>query len=144
MRKEVLFAILIGCLVGLAVAFGLWRANKALRPDNGNVAEFNPVGASRDKTPQEKKVGTLLVTSPANFAVISENKVKVQGATWPNAQVIISTQDDETIVQSGGKGEFSEEIKLTAGANLIKVVAYSTDGNREEVSIAVVHTTELE
>ena len=144
MRKEVLFAVFIGCLVGLAIAFGLWRANKALRPEDGNTAEFTPGSAGSNKAPAGEKSGTLQISSPANNAVIATNKLKVQGTSWPNAQVIISTQDFETIVQSGEKGEFSAEITLVAGANLVKVVSYDSDGNREEVEIAVVYTTELE
>lgn len=140
MRKEVVFAIFLGGIIGATVAFGLWRANKALSSKN-KPAEF--IQTEAPKT-EEKSSGVLEVTHPENNSVVSEANLKVSGKTTPESTVVISTGSKEVLLESDKKGEFSGTIELSGGANLLKVVSIDKDGNKEEVELAVVYSTELE
>lgn len=135
MRKEVLVAIIIGGLLGLAVAFGIWRANKALAPKTQVEPFPSPVA-------QEEK-SELIVTSPESGSVVSENKVLVQGSATPNATIVILYNEGEIIVQADEAGSFEQEVELSGGANEIKVAAYDEQGNQKEKTITVVYSTEF-
>ncbi len=138
MRKEVLVAILLGCAVGAVVAFGLWRANKALQE---KPQQFIQNQTPKNKEPQPD---SLVVASPEKDIVVSEAKVNVEGTTKSESLVTISTAKQDVVVEANAKGEFSAEIELDAGANLIKVVSVDKEGNKEEIELAVVYSTELE
>ena len=138
MRKEVPVAILLGCAVGAVVAFGLWRANKALQE---KPQQFIQNQTPKNKEPQPD---SLVVASPEKDIVVSEAKVNVEGTTKSESLVTISTAKQDVVVEANAKGEFSAEIELDAGANLIKVVSVDKEGNKEEIELAVVYSTELE
>jgi len=62
----------------------------------------------------------LIVTSPANNqSAVSKSKIVVAGKTEKETEVLIN--DQQAIVNDGG--EFSEEINLHSGVNLITIVA---------------------
>lgn len=146
MRKEVIFAILIGAFIGLAIAFGLWRANKAFLPQKQPNEATETPGTQNDQQSTENKIATssLLITQPENGAVVSTDTISVEGSTFANSTVVIATNADEAIVQADKDGTFSADIKLGAGANQIKVTSFDKDGNEASTNVTVVYSTELE
>ncbi|OGM76591.1 hypothetical protein A2210_01820 [Candidatus Woesebacteria bacterium RIFOXYA1_FULL_40_18] len=129
MRKEIFFAILAGSILGLIIAFGVWRANIALsNRTNGN--------SSASQTPSPKPESSITLASPEDGAVITQNTVKISGLTKPNSQVVISTENADYIVKTEAGGAFESEIELTAGVNQLVISAFSE--NRESVSINLV------
>ncbi len=140
MRKEVLFAILLGGIIGAVVAFGLWRANKALT--NNNPKDFIQTAPKTEKN--EMSSGALVVDSPETNSVVSLDSVKVIGKTTPESTVILSTKEEEVLLEADKDGKFEGTIKLAGGANLIKVTSIDKDGEKEEIELAVVYSTELE
>lgn len=141
MRKEVLFAILIGAAIGLAIAFGVWRANKVFTPRKAGTGEAIPTTTP----PKQEEIQTsqLVVTSPENNSVVSTNKVVIEGTAPPEAAVVITTNAAEVIVQAEKDGQFRQEIELEGGVNEVKVTAYDNDGNKSEQILMVVYSTEL-
>lgn len=135
MRKEVLIAIVIGATLGLAVAFGIWQANRSLGPKPQTTPSPTP------QVIEEKS--ELIVTSPEDGAVVSEDKVLVRGAASPNATIVILYNQGEIIAQAQADGSFEQELELSGGANELRVVAYDAEGNKEEKTIAVVYSTEF-
>lgn len=137
MRKEVFIAILIGLILGGAVAFGIWRANLAL------VKEEVQTEQSAIPSPQEQTLSSLIITQPENNTVVSEDKVTVKGAATPNANIVFLTIEDEIITQATREGTFEQEVELIGGANEIIVIAYDDQGNESRSSVVVVYSTEF-
>lgn len=123
MRKEVLFAIISGILLGLILAFGIWRANIAFRGKSSQ--NENSSKASGEK--KENPVGFTLAT-PENYQVATEELIPVKGITKPETWVAISGEEEDFLTKSDKEGEFSQEIPLVEGVNEILIVAFDGQG----------------
>ena len=143
MRKEVLVAIAVGSLVGLIIAFGVWRANKAFSFSKikSSIETTSQEGSKEDNKP--KTPTSLVVTSPENSAILSSDKVKVEGSSTPEATIVLSSENYETITETNKDGEFKTEIELAGGVNQVKVASYDLNGNKQETSLTVIYSTEF-
>ncbi|MAG59596.1 hypothetical protein CMO96_02285 [Candidatus Woesebacteria bacterium] len=140
MRKEVLIAIIIGVGLGSAVAFGIWRANLVLSPQNGQEQNQQ---ASPSPTDDIITSSQLVVTQPENNVVISKDEVEVQGNASPESTIVILANSGEIILEAEADGNFKETVGLEGGANEITVVAYDKEGNESRQTITVVYSTEF-
>lgn len=141
MPKEILVAIIIGGLLGIAIAFGVWRANIALSPQaqpSQTEATGSPIPTG--KTPTTL---TLTITEPEDEAVVGEANVTVLGLASPQATIAIASEKGETIVTSDNKGNFSGVVELSEGTNVITVTAFDSEGETIEKQITVVYSTEV-
>lgn len=144
MRKEVLFAIIIGAAVGLVIAFGIWRANKAFMPQRKEAGQ-QAVTAPAVGGPQQQQIqnSQLVVTSPENNSIVSSNKIVVEGTAPTESTIVITTNAAEAITQVDNGGAFGQEIEVDGGANEVKVASYDQEGNKSEVVLTIVHSTEF-
>lgn len=141
MRKEVLVAILIGAILGGAVAFGIWRANLFLVPKKETVqTEQTPPPAGGQIT---QETSSLITTQPENNSIISEGKVTIKGAAVPNSIVVILTNSKDLVTQADKDGTFEQEIELEGGPNEIMVTAYDNNGNETTQTLTLVYSTEF-
>lgn len=144
MRKEVLFAILIGAAVGLAIAFGIWRANKAFIPQRKEAGrEAATTAAVGGPGEQQVQNSQLVVTSPENNSIVSSNKIVVEGTAPAESVIVITTNAAEVITQAAKDGAFAQEIEIDGGANEVKVASYDQEGNKSEVVLTIVYSTEF-
>lgn len=145
MRKEVLLAISLGALIGLAVAFGVWRANKAfMPPTKTDAAQTSQINDNKGDNDQKTAQRTLVVTSPETGSIVSTDKTTIQGSATAGSTVTIVSNEDEKIVTAAKDGTFSGELSLTGGPNEIKVTAFDKDGNSATVTLVVVYSTEIQ
>jgi hypothetical protein len=135
MRKEILFAILAGLVFGLIIAFGVWRANVALRPGDGASTEETP-------TPAPVSFG-ITIADPQNLQVITESPVTLSGITKPGAQVAISAEEEDYVTTADTDGEFEVDIELTGGVNEIIITAFDENGSGTEEKLVLVYSTEF-
>ena len=119
MRKEVLFAILSGIILGLILAFGIWRANVALR----SKTVGNQVSNSSQTQKDESNIG-LTLASPENFQVVTEGTISISGITKPNIWVGISSDVDDFLIKTDNDGGFSQKISLAEGVNEVLITAF--------------------
>lgn len=140
MPKEVVAAIIVGGMLGVAIALGVWRANLALFPRKTATQTQMP-------TPSETSEPTvqflLTVETPEDGAVILESPLDVSGKTKAGATVVISTSESETVVMAGENGNYTGKVELSAGPNTITVNAFDSDDETTEKQINVVYSTEL-
>lgn len=138
MPKEVLIAIIIGIALGIVVAFGFWRANLSLSPNNSsNISQPTPDPIIQD-------FSELAITQPENNSVVSTSTIKVVGVTNPNSVVTILTGKSEYVVQGDNEGGFEKEVELSAGPNEIVITSYDEIGTETSQKLLVVYSTELE
>lgn len=140
MKKEILFAVGIGLIVGLIITFGMYRARQAVTGATTVNSQLNGSLASppaTEETNAEPK-DAFLVSEPVNEAVVSDPNIRVSGQAFPNAAIAILVGDTQAIGTADNNGNFSLPLTLTAGGNLITIRALSDTQDPLEVMRTVV------
>src|SRR3972149_3789509 len=140
MRKEIIIAIAAGVLLGLTVAFGVFRANSALKKNKVETKEF----ASPDQSKLPKQNGSkITLATPEAEDVIIQNPVKVAGITLKDALVIISSEDEDLLLKADSLGSFEQEVELLGGINQLIVASEDESEGKFEQKLTVVFSTEF-
>ncbi len=144
MKKEIAFAIFAGILLGVMIAFGVWRANNALKPaTDENTADISPTQAVTAKNNAVNNTAGLTITSPDTGDVLTDTPVLIKGLTHPNATVIISGENDDYMITADQSGQFEKAVPLIGGINQLLVSANDSTGLISNVSMNVVYSTEF-
>lgn len=130
MKKEIIIAILIGLFLGLFITYGVYKARTSISPESRRSQD------SLLLTTEDTFSGELVLNSPEDESIRTENTVSVSGTTLPESFVVILVGNEEHITSSDGSGNFSVEVGLQQGANIITVVVLDEDGR----SISLVKT----
>ncbi len=141
MPKEVIAAIIVGGVLGIAIAFGVWRANIALTPKNLLVQTQSPTPVS--PSPATSTFLSLTITSPEDESVIDKDSVTLTGKATSLAAIAIVLENSETIVTADKDGIFSSTVKLSEGPNIITVTAFTAEGETIEKQITIVYSTQI-
>lgn len=133
MRREILWASLIGITFGLIIAFGAWRINSSLNPKKDNpVPSTTPVPTSEFRITLDK---------PENEDVVTSDTLTISGITKAGALLIISGEEEDSILQVEGNGSFSQEIELDPGVNQIRLTAFDPNGAASIEKVLVVYSS---
>lgn len=135
MRKEVIVAVVAGSLLGLTIAFGVWRANVALSPKNDSQAP--------SPTPSQNQINGLTIAKPDDFEVITESPTSITGITSFGYLVVVSAQEEDHFVTPSQDGAFDIEIELIAAANQVVIAAFDSKGNQVEKRLNLALSTEF-
>ena len=138
MRKEILVVIFIGIIVGLTVAFGVWRANSALKPKE-SLSDTN-----KGQNQSQNKEVTLSIVKPEENDVITQSPILFSGITKPNSWIVISAEEKDHIIKTNESGTFEKEIDLVGGINQIIVTSFDDKETKAEQKINLVFSTEFE
>jgi hypothetical protein len=133
MRKEVIYAVIGGIILGLVVAFGVWRINSSI-PKNKNQDINTQSPTPKSSTPGEFKI---VLDKPENDDVVTTDTVNVSGLTKPLSWITVAGDESDYIIQSDTNGVFSQEVDLTPGVNQIKVTAFYPEGGTNGVKPSV-------
>lgn len=136
MRKEIVFAIILGLILGGVIIYGINLANKS-----ANQIENTDINLITSPTTTPTPSPTLKIISPANHQVLFENTITITGKTEPSAYISLIWEEDETIIQANQQGNFSQEIDLIGGDNQITISAANDQGYQEEIIFNLVYTT---
>ena len=136
MKKEIIFAIVLGLGLGLIVTFGIYTARNTIITHTTDVAA-TPI-ATPAATPAD---ASLTVFSPDDESIQFDNDVKVTGTTFANSMVVIFINNTSNITQADASGNFSIETTLDAGSNVITIRALDQNGNQAEQQRTVIFTT---
>lgn len=141
MRKEIFYAIFAGGILGLVIAFGVWRANIALKPNNisNTSATQSPVPSG---IPTNSSSGITLA-SPQNDDVFSENPVRISGVTKAESFVTISAEVNDYIIKSEKDGSFQADVELSGGVNQVVISAIEEDGTSHIQNLTLIYSTEF-
>lgn len=140
MRKEVVFAIIIGLVLGLVILYGIRVANQSARQAATTSTTPNPEEMVT-QIPSPTPVSGLTIISPTDHAVINTSTAKITGKTVPGSTIAIYSSEDDGLVTADKDGNFSLDLKLTGGENIIKVTALKPDQTTESTQITVIYTT---
>lgn len=136
MKKEILLAIIGGCLLGLIIGFGLWRLNLAFSVAKNSNKEGNENQENTGKF-------SIELNKLSNNDVFYENPVTFSGITKANSKIVISSENKDYFLTSDNKGNFEQNIELIGGVNQIIITAFDLAGKKVEKKILVVYSSEF-
>lgn len=137
MRKEILFAILAGVTFGLIIAFGVWRANVALRPDGVSTT------APEDTSSAVQRDFGITIAKPQDYQVITASPAILTGISNPNIWIVVSAEEEDYVAKTDESGEFEIEVDVIGGVNEVIITAFDTDGAEAQEKLILVYSSEL-
>lgn len=138
MRKEVILAIIIGVILGGIVLYGLKIANQTVVVQK---TEEEPTPIAITITPTPTPTETLTFDSPADHSVSFTSTITLVGHTTPQTSVAITSESEDEIIESDNIGNFSTEITLIGGENIITATIPLQDGTVYTKSLTVIYTS---
>ena len=137
MKKELLFAIAAGLILGLIIAFGIWRVNKTITPSDNSQTQTS------ETTPTPDVGFSVTIANAENLDVITESPFNITGVTKPGTKITISTEEKDYILDPQKDGSFEKEISLVAGLNEIIIKAFDVNGDFSEIKLKLVYSSEF-
>ena len=151
MRKEVVLAVLMGFVLGLVIAGGIFLFGKSgirlsSSPTVSSLSSLTRISPSLPTGSQVPLISpaspiTLTLASPEDESIVKEDKVSVEGKTAPSATVSLIYENGESLITADEDGNFSESVPLIGGANEITITAFGEEGNEATQTVTVVYTT---
>jgi len=142
MRIEKIILSLVAIIVGLAaagVAFYLYQMTKTLPPSKTQTITIkNQISPS--PTPNAKNF--LTVEDPKDEFVTDKKIITISGKTKPGATIIITTENNDQIVNAAINGDFTLTTTIGNGTNIIQITAIFTNGEEKKVTRTVTYSTE--
>lgn len=126
--KERIVIIFIAVTLGLlvtTVGFFLYESSKPSKP----VSEGSAQTATK---PHPSDEITLTVTAPQNESLTANRTIQVKGKTDPQNTVIVSTNQEDTVVTPTSEGDFTASLTIDAGVNKLTVEAIAPNGNSKK------------
>lgn len=136
MKKEAIFAILIGIIVGLGITFGIYTLKKKTAVSAED--QVKQIEAQATPTPAVDPNQKLLITSPKDESVLTSNSLRASGNAEPNEMVVVLVNDQEYVTQADNIGAFAIDLQLETGGNVIQFIAIGTDGKQTTLTQNVV------
>lgn len=138
MRKEPIIAVILGSLLGLAVAFGVWNFTKSSQRHSLLTQE-----TQKQKENQRNQIdNTLGILKPLDDEVFVDNPVKLTGVSSANTLIGIHYQGTFDIILSTVDGAFESDLDLSGGVANIHV--WSFEDQTKEKDIPVVFSAQIE
>lgn len=143
MKKEFIFAILVGLVMGLFITYGIYYSQRSTEQEQ--VTTTMEQLEKTETEPDSNASGQLTIYSPEDEIITAETTTDVTGKTLPQAFVVIFVNDKPILTQADETGNFAKEINLQKLANIIRIYAIDNDGEEYVVErTVIVYDQELE
>ena len=140
-RKEVTLAIIIGLVIALIIAGGIYRAKTAIQNFDPQTLLPQKKSDVSDNPDQKSEVKLFLELGTADNSVTDKPTFIISGKTLPKTYIAITTESNDYLIVPNDVGSFSQEVNLIKGANRLTVTVFTQDGEKVEDSLSVVYTT---
>lgn len=137
-----IFLVLLLTAVAASVGFLVWKHSLSLKTPNFSIGKPATLGLNLMPVTQEHTTVTLNLSSPDNDKLVYDNNLLIEGQATPNAVVILSTNNNDQVLNVTNKGDFSVTLKLKNGLNQFTVAAFDKLGNTESESRTVYYSSE--
>lgn len=138
MRKEVVFAVTLGLVLGSTLVYGIYTANKATSTITTTDTGTTPENQSPNDQPSTQ---VLTLSSPKDGEIFYSPPATISGQTDPANVVVIITETDHLIPKLTENGNFSQSINLIRGGNLVQITSITTNGQRQDAYLNLVYTS---
>ncbi len=143
MKKDVIIAVLIGFVIGIAAAFSAIKITSFLQISK--LAKIEEVKITVTPAPalDEKKVTPALeISSPSDGTILETETVEVSGKSQDQNIIVVENELETKIVQTSNEGTFSAQIKLAQGQNNIQITSYANEKEEETKNIQLFYFEE--
>lgn len=141
MKKEFFVAIIIGFVIGAAVAISAIRLPTLLQK-----AAPKPIEISKDNnlpTGEVKRSPLAIeIESPTDESIQTNKSVTVKGKIIPPATIVFETYLDSVAFEAPSSGSFSVDVDLIEGSNKILITGYTADGDSDAKELILFYTAE--
>ncbi len=130
MKQEKIVLSFVAVIIGLlfaGIGFYIYQTTKAISPDSSKKVTDNSL------SPTPKPNVFLSLREPVQESVSTKKVVTVSGKTKSDAVIVVLTESSEEIIKPTSFGDFSTEITLEEGANILIVKAILPNGEDETV-----------
>ncbi|MBQ6436358.1 hypothetical protein IJJ27_02215 [bacterium] len=134
--KEYLIVIGLGLLVAFGVTLFLYYHSSDNLPPQ---ATPTPTPAPITELP-DKKSNPLTLDNLENESVFDTKSLTITGHTFPNLPVVIFINQKNFITDSDEFGNFSFDVNLESGSNLIQVTSVDQGGQSYSQERLVIYT----
>ncbi|MBU1088953.1 hypothetical protein KKC08_05675 [Patescibacteria group bacterium] len=145
MLKELLLAILLGSVIGFAVTGGIWnfknKTNKDTVRPTPATNQTSPAISQSNNTPTPKSTHFLDINNPENESVTNKGKTTLSGKTTPNSIIAIKSTIDSFFTTADKDGNFSQNIELEGGINLIQTSSIDSNENQVDAEVIITYST---
>ncbi len=125
MKKETIFAVILGIGFGLVVAFFMIAKTKQTNLQSKKTiavgGKITPTGS-----PIHNQTQPLTVTFPKDNAVVNTDMIKLQGKISKDSLVVIQSSVKDVVLDEK-TSEFSVDFPLVLGENIIRIYVYPKD-----------------
>lgn len=140
MRKEIILAIIVGVVFGLAATFGLYTLRQSIfRNTTPEAIEASKQGQQATPTPSSN--ARLTITSPEQDFFVEEKTTQVVGRALPDSIIVVLANNNEFITTADRDGDFAVTVTLTEGGNKLTVIATTPDGSQDTAVLNIVSTS---
>jgi hypothetical protein len=140
MRKEILVAIFFGSILGLIIAFGIWRVNSSFTPPQKNKDE-RAIPNDQPQTPKANSGITLVKYQNNDVALDSD--ISLSGVTMPSSVVAVINGDDDYFIKAGADGSFEQVVSLANGVNEINIYSFGLDKINATQKVTIIYSPEF-
>lgn len=139
-RKEITLAVIIGLILALIIAGGVYRARSAIR----NITPSKIVNnfTNNPQNSDKKEAALFLDIETPDNSVVNESKIQLVGKTLPGTFIAITSDKNDYLIVPNELGSFSQEITLIKGANTVTTTVYTKSGEKIEKKLSIVYTTQ--
>jgi len=142
MRKEVILAIIIGVVLGGIILYGINLANKSSET-NTVTSGTEGLEIKASPSPTQKTDTQISIITPQDKAVVTESVLTLKGSAEPSSNIAIITESDDILISSDQNGNFSSDINLINGENLITVTMVDSTLATSSSSVTIIRTASL-
>ena len=142
MHKEIFIAIVLGSLLGLVVAFGVWKTNSAFE-NRQKITEESGTQEEEEASDSEVTGLKLTLIGPSDKTAVASSTLVLSGATRPSSLILAMGEDEQVVGKSNTSGEFELELELIGGLNQISIYAFDDNGGNVSESVRIAYSSQL-
>ncbi len=144
MRKEGIVAIVFGIILGLIIAFGIYRVNSTIKNNITSVenAKMPEEPDSTSNTSSANNAGSLTLLKPEDKKVFGSDIIQISGVTHAESYIVTTGGTYDNVVKPSADGSFSFEYNLEPANNYIEVTAVTLENTRTSKKLEIVYSSE--
>jgi hypothetical protein len=153
MFKELLLAIVLGALLGFGLTGGYVAFNKNKNTTPTVTISPTPTPATNsikktttpsvNQTTDDQNTGDHQITieSPEPESIIANSQITLKGTTSPQSYLVITSPVKTYFSTADNAGNFSIDIEIESGVNLIQIDSIDTTDNQASAKLIVTYST---
>lgn len=151
MIKELLLAVTLGTLLGFGVTGGIVAIQKnrsSVTPETTisptptiTDTHTNDTASNSDNTNVSTNSHQITIESPNNESVVDNSQVTLKGSTTPQSHLIITTPSKTYFAFADNAGNFSTDIEIDSGVNIIQIDSVDSQDNQADVQLIITYST---